>query len=144
MGRKKRLGELLVGEGVITDEQIEEALKEQKAMQLDTRNPEFQDALNLIQYTRQSVFLTGKAGTGKSTFLKYVCANVKKKHVVLAPTGIAAIFATKDKIDEIAVHSAFDPNDIDGYGSYAPHACPLCKKGEKIDALINCYGFSKL
>ncbi|MBQ9133659.1 MAG: orotate phosphoribosyltransferase [Clostridia bacterium] len=60
------------------------------------------------------------------------------------PTGIAAIFATKDKIGEIAVHSAFDPNDIDGYGSYAPHECPLCKQGAKIDALINCYGFSKL
>ena len=41
-------------------------------MQIDTRNPEFQDALNLIQYTRQSVFLTGKAGTGKSTFLKLI------------------------------------------------------------------------
>ena len=65
----------------------------QEYMQIDTRNPEFQDALNLIQFTRQSVFLTGKAGTGKSTFLKYVCANVKKKHVVLAPTGIAAINA---------------------------------------------------
>ena len=62
-------------------------------MQVDTRNKEFQDALNLIQYTRQSVFLTGKAGTGKSTFLKYVCANTKKKYVVLAPTGIAAINA---------------------------------------------------
>ena len=59
-------------------------------MQVDTHNKEFQDALNLIQYTRQSVFLTGKAGTGKSTFLKYICANTKKKHVVLAPTGIAA------------------------------------------------------
>ena len=35
----------------------------------------------------------GKAGTGKSTFLKYICANTKKKHVVLAPTGIAAINA---------------------------------------------------
>ena len=62
-------------------------------MQVDTRNKEFQDALNLIQFTRQSVFLTGKAGTGKSTFLKYVCANTKKKYVVLAPTGIAAINA---------------------------------------------------
>ncbi|MGN0035674.1 MAG: AAA family ATPase [Bacteroidaceae bacterium] len=61
--------------------------------QLDTSNPEFQDALNLIQHTRQSVFLTGKAGTGKSTFLKYVCRHTKKKHVVLAPTGIAAIQA---------------------------------------------------
>ena len=49
--------------------------------------------MQLIQYTRQSVFLTGKAGTGKSTFLRYVCGITKKKHVVLAPTGIAAINA---------------------------------------------------
>ena len=62
-------------------------------LSIDTDNPEFQNALKLIQYTRQSVFLTGKAGTGKSTFLKYVCQTTKKKHVVLAPTGIAAINA---------------------------------------------------
>ena len=62
-------------------------------MQVDTQNKEFQDALKLIQYTRQSVLLTGKAGTGKSTFLKYVCEITKKKHIVLAPTGIAAINA---------------------------------------------------
>lgn len=61
--------------------------------EIDTDNPEFQTALRLIQYTHHSVFLTGKAGTGKSTFLKYVCAHTKKKHVVLAPTGIAAINA---------------------------------------------------
>ncbi|WP_300729334.1 AAA family ATPase [uncultured Bacteroides sp.] len=60
---------------------------------IDTDNREFQNALKLIQYTRQSVFLTGKAGTGKSTFLKYVCQTTKKKFVVLAPTGIAAINA---------------------------------------------------
>ena len=60
---------------------------------IDTNNPEFQNALRLIQYTRQSVFLTGKAGTGKSTFLKHVCKVTKKKYVVLAPTGIAAINA---------------------------------------------------
>lgn len=63
------------------------------AFQLDTDNNEFQDALRLIKHTRQSVFLTGKAGTGKSTFLKYICSEVKKKYVVLAPTGIAAINA---------------------------------------------------
>ena len=61
--------------------------------QLDTNNKEFQDALQLITHTRQSVFLTGKAGTGKSTFLKYICNHTKKKYVVLAPTGIAAINA---------------------------------------------------
>ena len=60
---------------------------------IDTDNTEFQNALKLIQYTRNSVFLTGKAGTGKSTFLRYVCQQTKKKFVVLAPTGIAAINA---------------------------------------------------
>ena len=59
----------------------------------DPQNREFQDALNLVKYTRHSLFLTGKAGTGKSTFLRYVCRETRKKHVVLAPTGIAAINA---------------------------------------------------
>lgn len=63
------------------------------AIVIDTDNPEFQDALNLIQHTRQSVFLTGKAGTGKSTFLKHICQITRKKFVVLAPTGVAAINA---------------------------------------------------
>ncbi|MQN58857.1 AAA family ATPase [Prevotella copri] len=52
-----------------------------------------QNALQIIQFTRRSLFLTGKAGTGKSTFLRYIAANTKKKHIVLAPTGIAAINA---------------------------------------------------
>lgn len=60
---------------------------------IDTDNAEFQDAFKLIQYTNRSVFLTGKAGTGKSTFLKYICTQTKKKFVVVAPTGIAAINA---------------------------------------------------
>ena len=70
--------------------------------QLDTDNKEFQDALRLIAHTRQSVFLTGKAGTGKSTFLRYICKHTKKKHVVLAPTGIAAINA-----GGVTLHSFF-------------------------------------
>ncbi len=82
---------------------------------LDTDNPEFQDALKLIQYTNTSVFLTGRAGTGKSTFLKYICQTTHKKHIVLAPTGIAAINA-----GGVTIHSFFKipfrpilPNDPD-------------------------------
>ena len=58
---------------------------------IDLDNSEFQNAWNLIRNTHRSVFLTGKAGTGKSTFLKYICAHTSKEHVVLAPTGIAAV-----------------------------------------------------
>ena len=60
---------------------------------IDLDNPELQQALQIIQFTRNSLFLTGRAGTGKSTFLRYIAANTKKKHVILAPTGIAAINA---------------------------------------------------
>lgn len=61
------------------------------ASAIDLSNPQFQNVWNLLRYTRNSIFLTGKAGTGKSTFLRYIIANIKKKSVVLAPTGIAAV-----------------------------------------------------
>src|SRR5690554_7816670 len=82
---------------------------------IDTDNAEFQDALRLIQHTSSSVYLTGRAGTGKSTFLRYVCRNTHKKYIVLAPTGIAAI-----NVEGVTLHSFFKiplrpilPNDPD-------------------------------
>lgn len=59
-------------------------------------------------------------------------------------SGIAAIFSTKDSCGEFPVYSCFNPEDIDGYNNYSAHECPMCKAGQKIDALVNCYGFSKL
>ena len=69
---------------------------------IDLDNPEFQNAWSLINHTNQSVFLTGKAGTGKSTFLKYICAHTRKRFVVLAPTGIAAV-----NVCGVTMHSFF-------------------------------------
>ncbi len=60
---------------------------------IDKDNPELQQALQIIRFTRRSLFLTGKAGTGKSTFLRYIASHTKKKNIILAPTGIAAINA---------------------------------------------------
>ncbi len=60
-------------------------------MSINLDNPQLKDALHVVQFTSNSLFLTGKAGTGKSTFLRYICGETKKEHVVLAPTGIAAI-----------------------------------------------------
>ena len=81
---------------------------------IDSNNKELQQALQILQFTRRSLFLTGKAGTGKSTFLRYIASHTRKKHVVLAPTGIAAINA-----GGVTLHSFFKlpfhpllPNDI--------------------------------
>jgi energy-coupling factor transporter ATP-binding protein EcfA2 len=54
-------------------------------------NEDFKFALELIERRNESVFVTGNAGTGKSTLLKYLIATTKKNVVVLAPTGLAAI-----------------------------------------------------
>lgn len=52
---------------------------------IDLDNPELQNALQIIQYTRRSLFLTGKAGTGKSTFLRYIAAHTKRNTSFLHP-----------------------------------------------------------
>jgi ABC-type molybdenum transport system ATPase subunit/photorepair protein PhrA len=54
-------------------------------------NEDFKSALELIEQQNESMYVTGNAGTGKSTLLKYLTATTKKNVVVLAPTGRAAI-----------------------------------------------------
>jgi len=56
-------------------------------------NPQFEDVLNFVNQTNQLIFLTGKAGTGKTTLLKYIRDNTMKQIAVVAPTGVAAINA---------------------------------------------------
>lgn len=110
-------------------------------IKIDTDNQEFQQALQIIQFTRRSLFLTGKAGTGKSTFLRYVCSNVKKKSVVLAPTGISAINAggsTLHSFFKLPFHPLL-PNDtrysvrnIRGTLKYNGEKCKILREVELI------------
>ena len=65
-------------------------------------NSEFKAAFDLMENTKDCIFITGKAGTGKSTLLKYFKANTKKRVVILAPTGVAAI-----NIGGQTIHSFF-------------------------------------
>ena len=57
---------------------------------------------DFIHYTGQSLFLTGKAGTGKTTFLKQLKDNINKEVIIAAPTGVAAINA-----GGVTLHSLF-------------------------------------
>ena len=57
---------------------------------------------NLTEHTNRSIFLTGKAGTGKTTFLNDFVSKTQKKYIVVAPTGIAAINA-----GGVTIHSMF-------------------------------------
>ena len=56
-------------------------------------NPQLELAFNFLEYTGTSIFLTGKAGTGKTTFLRELKRRSPKRMIVVAPTGVAAINA---------------------------------------------------
>ena len=62
-------------------------------IELDETNVEFNYASEFVKHTDKLIYLTGKAGTGKTTFLKYLHKVTTKKAVILAPTGVAAINA---------------------------------------------------
>ena len=66
------------------------------------KNHELELAFDYVQYTNQNIFLTGKAGTGKTTFLKSLKTKLHKRMVVVAPTGVAAINA-----GGVTIHSFF-------------------------------------
>ena len=78
---------------------------------LHTTNPELQLAYDFVQYTSKNVFLTGKAGTGKTTFLHDFKKNTPKRMIVTAPTGVAAINA-----GGVTLHSFFQMP----FGPYIP------------------------
>lgn len=65
-------------------------------------NPQLELAESYLRNTGVSIFLTGKAGTGKTTFLRHVLPSLNKRYVVVAPTGVAAINA-----GGVTIHSFF-------------------------------------
>ena len=81
-------------------------------------NDQLQLAFDFVQYTGKNIFLTGKAGTGKTTFLHQLKKNSPKRMVVVAPTGVAAINA-----GGVTIHSFFQmpfgpflPPEVSGNG----------------------------
>lgn len=80
-------------------------------------NPIFSQTLELLENTSKHVFITGKAGTGKSTFLYYFRTHTAKRVVVLAPTGVAAL-----NVRGQTIHSFF---------GWKPHVTPQDIKPSK-------------
>lgn len=58
--------------------------------------------------------------------------------------GIAAIFSAVSSVAQLPVHSIFQQKDIPDYGTYRVHDCPLCKNKQKLNAIVNGFGYSKI
>lgn len=105
---------------------------ENLVIKIDTENREQQKAFDIVANTNNCLFITGKAGTGKTTFVKRLLKEVNKNFLVLAPTGIAAL-----AVGGQTIHSFFGfPLDVIG-----PHThlsiSPIQKDMlEKVDTII--------
>ena len=88
-------------------------IEEQHTTTQPVRNNELRTAWDFVEHTGRSIFLTGKAGTGKTTFLKTVVEHSRKRLIVVAPTGVAAINA-----GGVTIHSFFQLP----FSPYVPNA----------------------
>ena len=58
--------------------------------------------------------------------------------------GVSSIFSTVEAVEGYHVESVFTEEDLPGYAAYSQKDCPFCKKGHKLEAMVNGFGYSKL
>lgn len=100
----------------------------------------FRDSATPMVQGKNVLILAASVTTGYTTKSAIEAINYYGGRVA----GIASIFATAGSCMGHTVRSVFNPNDLPGYASYPFHECPMCRAGQKIDALVNSYGFSKI
>lgn len=100
----------------------------------------FRDNLQPMVKNKNIILLLASASTGKTIKKSVECIHYYGGII----QGVSAIFSASDKVEDIEVDSIFSPEDIPEYKTYAPDICPFCKEGQKLDAIVNGYGYSKL
>ena len=100
----------------------------------------FRDSLMSAIKDKNVLILAASVSTGYTAKSAIEAIHYYGGHV----SGIASVFATVDDCMGYPVRSVFNPKDLDDYASYPSHECPLCKAGNRIDALVNSFGYSKL
>lgn len=58
--------------------------------------------------------------------------------------GMCAIFSAVTRVAGMEIKTIFTSRDIPDYRAYEPHECPMCKDGQRVEAIVNSYGYSKL
>ena len=100
----------------------------------------FRDNLQPMIRGKHVLILMASVATGKTINKSVECVQYYGGIV----QGVAAVYSTMDQIDGVAIHSVFSPQDLPDYASYDFKDCPYCKQGQRLDALVNSFGYSKL
>lgn len=100
----------------------------------------FRDNLQPMIKGKNILLLLAVVTTGKTTAKGMEC--IQYYGGILQ--GISAIFTAVDQVDGIPIHSVYTKRELPDYQAFDFRECPFCQKGQKLDALVNSYGYSKL
>jgi orotate phosphoribosyltransferase len=100
----------------------------------------FRDNLQPMIKGKNVLLLLASATTGKTIKQSLECIEYYGGTI----SGISAIFSATDSVIGFPVHSLFSTKDLPDYKTYPHDDCPMCKAGQRIEAIVNSYGYSKL
>ncbi len=100
----------------------------------------FRDNTQKMIWGKRVLLLISSASTGKTINRAIECLQYYSGELV----AIGSIFSAINEVHGMEIKSLFTEQDLPKYDNFAQNACPLCKQGIKVDALINSFGYSKL
>ena len=100
----------------------------------------FRDNIRSAIENKHVLLLLASATTGKTISSSLEC--IQYYGGTLA--GISALFSAVSEVEGQEVHSIFNASDVPQYSTYVSHECPMCRNAQKIDALVNSFGYSEL
>lgn len=100
----------------------------------------FRDNMQMMIHGKHCLLLIASATTGRTIARAVECV----QYYGGIMEGVAAIFSASDEVAGLHVNHIFGPADIGGYQTYEAAKCPMCARKERIEAIVNSYGYSKL
>ncbi|MDO4475301.1 MAG: orotate phosphoribosyltransferase [Lachnospiraceae bacterium] len=100
----------------------------------------FRDNMQSMIANKHVLLLLASATTGITVKRALECI----RYYGGIPEGAAALFSAVDSVEGFRVSTLFGPRDLPDYKSVHATECPLCKAGQKLDAIVNSYGYSKM
>lgn len=100
----------------------------------------FRDNIRIAIENKHVLLLLASATTGKTISSSLEC--IQYYGGTLA--GISALFSAVPEVEGYEIHSIFNTSDVPEYSNYVSHECPMCRNAQKIDALVNSFGYSEL
>ena len=100
----------------------------------------FSDNIQAMVRNKHILLLLATATTGRTVERAVECIHYYNGEVV----GISALFSATEEVNGMPLHAIFKTSDLPSYQTYAHSECPYCKAGQKLDAIVNSYGYMQL